>query len=243
MSKSPDFYEKVESLLGFLFRDLLTANPRVETVERSPALLHKLRVIRYFQAQCLSAAEQLPQVVNRETEEQKIALTETTSLLYTAEAYLDCFFYFITSMLDILAKLTREFYPSNRAAIGKKYFKQTIYFFTETDPALDPEFTEILLKNKDWILAVYDNRDSLAHSASPFIAFEKDGQPQFEKLSRDNLLLSRNKRFENLSTYLRHTIERIYEFLDTYTQHFRQAVPESDVARMLSKRFREPETP
>jgi hypothetical protein len=242
MSKSPNFYEKVESLLGFLFGDFLKANPTVESVEWSPALMHKLRVIRYFQAQCLDVAEQLPQVVKRETEEQKIALTETTSLLYTAEAYLECFFYFITSMLDILAKLTREFYPSNKTAIGKKYFKQTVKFFTETDRTLDPEFTEVLLKNKDWILTVYDNRDSLAHSASPFIAFENDGQPQFEKLRPDDLLLFRNKKFENLSQYLRQTVARIYEFLDAYIEHFRKVVPESDVARMLSARFREPET-
>jgi hypothetical protein len=242
MSKSPSFYQKVEALLGFLFRDLLRANPGIESVEWSGALMHKLRVMRYFQAQCLDVAEQIPQVVKRETQEQKVALTDTTSLIYTAEAYLECFFYFVTSMLDILAKLTREFYPANKPAIGRKYFKQTIKFFIETDCTLDPEFTEILLTNREWILAVYDNRDSLAHSATPFIAFEDNYEPSFERLKPNDLSLFRNKTFQNLSPYLRETLGSIYKFLDAYTEHFRKAVPESDVTRMLSMKFRETET-
>jgi hypothetical protein len=239
MSTTANSYEKVEALLAFLFGDLLKANPSVDSIPWHPALMHKLRVIRYFQAQCLQVAEQLPQVMKREREEQKVVLAETTSLIYTAEAYLECFFYFVTSMLDILAKLTREFYPTNKPAMGRKYFKQTIKFFTETDRTLDTEFTEILLKNREWILAVYDNRDSLAHSATPFIAFEDDYQPSFERLKPDDLSLIRNKKFQNLSPYLRGTLGSIYEFLDAYTKHFRKVVPESDLTKMLSMKFRE----
>jgi len=155
---------------------------------------------------------------------------------------LECFLYFTASMLDILAKLTREFYPKNRAAISARYFTKIISFFTEIDRALDREFTEILDRNKDWILEVYDNRHTLAHSASSFVAFGNDGQVEFEKRKPTNVALFRVKEFQNLSQYLRETLANIYEFLDEYVERFRKVVPESEVTRALIKKDDLPET-
>jgi hypothetical protein len=222
----------LEFRLNLLFRDSMRNDSKPEIVEWSSALRDRLRIIRYFQQMCLQVANEIPKA--REREKQKVALVETGSLLFSAGAYLECFLYFITSMLDILAKLTREFYPRNQAAIGGRYFKATIKFFTETDRTLDREFTEILNKNKGWIQDVYDTRDTFAHSASSFIAFGKDGQASFERRKPAVVGLFRNKEFENLPEYLRATLTNILNFLESYLKHFRKSVPESETTRMFT---------
>jgi hypothetical protein len=93
------------------------------------------------------------------------------------------------------------------------------------------------MTNKDWILEIYDNRDTLAHSASPFIGFGDNDQPSFEKRNPADGSLAHKKEFENLLQYLRGTVSNIYGFLDAYITHFRTRVPESDVTEMLTSKL------
>ncbi len=219
--------------LSFLFRDLLKIDPKPEILDWSGAFEYKCRVARYFHARCREATKKLPETLAKET--SGIAMPATGGLLDETRTYLECFFYFTTSAFDILAKLTREFYTNSSKAIGSRYFKQTIRFFLETDPCLDEGFSRILSQNKDWILSVYGNRDILAHADSAFIAFDKDKLVVFEARNPNDVSSFREKKLENLLPYLEDIIAKMDTFLNSYVQHFRQIVPDSDITRMLRK--------
>jgi len=92
----------------------------------------------------------------------------------------------------------------------------------------------VLLKNRQWIEDVANNRDGLAHKASAFLGFEKDGSVVFERRKPfDDRIPMRKKEFQDLTKYLDETFENLYTFLDAYTALHRKMVKASDCTRMM----------
>jgi hypothetical protein len=94
----------------------------------------------------------------------------------------------------------------------------------------------MLSKNRQWIEDVANNRDGLAHRASAFLAFEKDGSVVFERRKPfDDRDPARKKEFEDLVKYLRGTIENLYGFVDAYVLVHRKMVKTSARTTMMLK--------
>lgn len=200
----------------------------------SSALRSKLDAAGYFHAKCKEIVQRLPEAIGREERLEDLPLSIDESLIAQAQVFLECFFYFTTSALDILAKLSRELFPRSRRAMGSRYFKQTINFFTTIDTKLDPEFTRILKENQDWILEIYRNRDLWAHSGAAFVLYADE---------EGNIVFDNHRSLQDLPTYLDRVIIRLENFLTSCITQFRTMVPETDSTRRMRKALRSSSKP
>jgi hypothetical protein len=90
--------------------------------------------------------------------------------------------------------------------------------------------------NRQWIEDVANNRDGLAHKASAFLAFEKDGSVMFERRKPfDDRDPARKEDFQDLTKYLDGTMENLYSFVDAYVALHRKMVKQSDRTTMMLK--------
>lgn len=81
-----------------------------------------------------------------------------------------------------------------------------------------------------------DNRDGLAHKASAFLGFEKDGSVIFEKRRPlDDRNPVRKKEFQNLIEYFDRTIENSYHFLHAYVVVHRRMMNPSERSKIMLK--------
>jgi hypothetical protein len=214
-------YQRLISEIHFLFEDFADNNPQLALRGYVGALWSKLDAAGYFHEKCQEIVRRLPEVICKEEQLEEGPLSINESLVAEAQTYLECFFYFTTSALDILAKLVREFYPKNKGTIGKRYFKQTIDFFTTIDTKLDPSFTRILSANQNWILNIYHNRDAWAHADAAFILFaDEEGSVVFDHKGREGSSL------KGLPAYLDGVITHLEDFLSLILVHFRAIISE-----------------
>jgi len=223
----------IETDSRLLFNDLAYTVNEPDIIEYCEAFLIKLRVVRYFQTECLRLAKELMHTMMKEKKEEKIVPVSTGALLFRVQIHLECFFYFTTSALDILAKLTREFYPKNKSSISGRNFRRIIAYFSNTGSTLDSDFSRLIRTQKDWILNVYNNRDTFAHFDAVFVGFEHGGKIKFETRKPKETRMFREKEYEDLSDYLKQTTHNLYNFLDSYAKHFRKRIPKSERTRIL----------
>ena len=226
--------EDTEDELGFLLRDLRT-QADAAILEYDSAIWQKLFSIKFNFNSCMKSIGTLETVAAEEKKGEEVLLVRTTYYIQEAPLYLESFLYFLTSLFDILAKITLYFYPTHRAAVPKHYFLRQIRFFTETEPALDARYRGVLENNRKWIETVFENRNAFAHNFAPFFAFQNDGSVMFEHRKPENADLTRKKQFQSTRDYLMNTLTSLYAFLDEFVKVHRDKVAESDITRVIRK--------
>jgi hypothetical protein len=185
---------------------------------------------------CKEATERLAVVFQEEKASQKTGVVSKVGTpMAHAATHFESFLYFIMGALDILASITVYFYPKDKKTLSKQvYFKDQMNRTYLKHPNINRDYAALLRENKQWIEDVGKNRDGLAHKASAFLAFEKDGRVVFEKREPydDNDPLTQ-KEFEDLLAYLDTTLGSFYRFLDSYVRIHRMRVPVSDQTKMM----------
>ena len=232
MEKQLNESEKTELRLHWLFNDLIAQKGGDDIVEWRQALDFKLRGLRHLERSLVEIAKEAPHTFGEEKKQQVVVLKSTSSLIYTASLNLEFFFYLGTAALDVLAKLTKRFYPRNEKSFPKDkriYFTDIIRVFTTT--GIDKEFGKILSVHEDWITSIYNNRNTLAHSASVFIGFDKNYNLVFEKRRPDQTSLWRKHENANLVEYLDETVSSLYLFLEDYLACLRKFIAETENTR------------
>jgi hypothetical protein len=224
--------EKTELQLQWLFSDLLAQARIDEILEWREALNFKLPALRRLQGRLVEIAKDAPSVVREEIEQPVVVLRSTSTAIENARLYLEFFFYMGTAVFDILAKLTKRFYPRNEKSFPNDkriYFPDIIRVFTTT--GIDKEFGKILSVHEDWIASIYNNRNTLAHSASVFIGFDKNYNLVFEKRRPDQTWLWRKHENANLVEYLDEIVSSLYIFLEQYLAYLKKFVAETENTR------------
>lgn len=199
------------------------------------AIWQKLFSIKFNFNACMQSSETLELVAADETKGEQVLLPKTTYYIHEAPLYLESFLYFLTSLFDILAKMTQYLYPAHKTAIPKRYFVKQIRFFTQTEPECDNEYRMVLERNRQWIETVFKNRNTFAHDFAPFFAFGDDGTVVFEHREPENSDLTRKRQFQSTKSYLKETLTNLYSFLGDYAKVQRRKVPESVVTVALRK--------
>ncbi len=228
--------EKLELQLQWLFSDLSVQQHIEEVFEWREALGFKLRALRYVEGKLVAMAHSAPGVVKEEMKQPGVLMRSTPVVIENARLNLEFFFYLGTAFFDILAKLTKRFYPRNEKSFPndqRLYFTDIVRILTET--GIDKEYAELLSKHRYWITSIYNNRNVLAHSASSFIGFDENWNMIFEKRSPEQAELWREHKNENLAEYLEEIASNLYDFLEHYLAHFRKVVPESESTQILRK--------
>lgn len=227
---------KTELKFNLLVNDLASACNDIRLSEYGMAFLDKLVGVKLTYSLARKAAEKSCAIFNEEAKIPGVASKVGTPLAH-ATAHFESFLYFIMSALDILASITVYFYPKHQKALSKSpYFKDQMAKTFLKHPNISREYAAMLSKNRQWIEDVANNRDGLAHRASAFLAFEKDGSVVFERRKPfDDRDPARKKEFEDLVKYLRGTIENLYGFVDAYVLVHRKMVKTSARTTMMLK--------
>jgi hypothetical protein len=230
--------EKTELKLQWLFNDLVAQTKVGEMLEWHEALEFKLRALRFLERKLVEMARDAPNVVRDEMQQPGVVLKFTGALIDQAQLNLEFFFYLGTAALDVLAKLTKRFYPKDQETFPSDrhlYFKNIIELITTTN--IDKDFSKVLSAHQDWIISIYDNRNTLAHSAPAFIGFDKDHNIIFEKRNPDQTQLFRKHENANLVGYLEDTVSNLDTFLEQYLTHFRSRVAETARTQFLREKL------
>jgi hypothetical protein len=197
------------------------------------AFTDKLFGVRLARGLCQRAAEECRSVYLREQAENRGVISGIGTVRAHASAHFESFLYFIVGAFDILASITRYFYPKHACTLTDRYFKDQMKNFID-NPSISPDLAGLLSKNRSWIEDVENNRDALAHKASVFLAFDPDGRLIFEKRKRyDDKEPFSQKPFEDLVQYLNATFEKLYTFLEEYVEIHRRQVPISEKSKLL----------
>ena len=229
---------KTELKFQLLVNDLASTCNDIRLVDYQMAFLDKLVGVKLTCSLGRKAAEESSGILQEEEKSDSPGVvSEVGAPLAYAATYLESFLYFIMGALDILASITLYFYPKHQRALSKHaYFKDQMAKTFLQHPNISPGYAALLSKNRQWIEDVGNNRDGLAHKASAFLGFEKDGSVIFEKRrpfdDRDPL---KKKEFQGLITYLDGTIENLYRFLDAYVAVHRRMVKPSERTKMMLK--------
>jgi len=190
----------------------------------------KLVGVRLMYSLCKEATETLPKIVAEERRERKVVMNKTGNCRAAAAAYLESFLYFILGAFDILASITIYLYPRDQKALSKRYFKDQMYNFIESN--INPNYAKLLSKNKDWILKVSKNRDALAHKASASLLFEEDGRVMFvDRKPFDKP--TEKKDYVDLLAFLDITYKNVYDFIESYVDIHRVRIPESEDSKSM----------
>lgn len=229
---------KTELRFQLLVGDLASVCGDIRLLEYQMAFLDKLVGVRLTYSLGRKAAEESSTVFNEEEKSREgSVVSKVGSPLAHAAAHFESFLYFIMSALDILASITVYFYPKHQKALSRyAYFKDQMAKTFLKHPNITREYAALLSKNRQWIEDVANNRDALAHKASTFLAFQKDGRVEFEKRKPfDDRDPARKKEFQDLVGYLDGTIENLYGFLDAYVVLHRKMVQPSERTKIMLK--------
>lgn len=227
---------KAETRFGLLVNDLTSACGDIRLLDYEMAFLDKLVGVKVTYSLGRKAAAKSRRIFRKEHKSIKAGVvSKVGGPLAHAATHLESFLYFIMGALDILSGITVYFYPNHKKALSTHaYFKDQMAKTFLKHPNISPEYAALLSKNRQWIEEVANNRNGLAHRASAFLAFEKDGSVVFEKRKPfDDRDPSRKKEFQDLIKYLDGTIESLYCFLDAYVVVHRRMVKPSERTRMM----------
>jgi hypothetical protein len=229
---------KAETRFGLLVNDLASACGDIRLLEYEMAFLDKLAGVKVTYSLGRKAAVKSRRIFRKERKSIKAGVVSKVGgpLTYAA-THLESFLYFIMGALDILASITVCFYPKHSKALSTyAYFKDQMVKTFLKHPNIGPEYSALLSESRQWIEDVANNRDGLAHKASAFLAFEKDGSVVFERRKPfDDRDPARKKEFQDLTKYLDGTVENLYSFVDAYVAVHRKMVKQSDRTRMMLK--------
>lgn len=228
--------EIIELRLQCLFSDLLLYQHKDEIVEWREALDFKLHAFRHIETRLRQIATTAPSVLEQEMKQPGVLLPSTSSVIENARLNLEFFFYLGTAAFDVLAKLTKAFYPKNQKSFPndkRLYFTNIVRILTTF--GIDKEFGQLLSTHAPWITSIYNNRNTLAHSASAFIGFDENYNMIFEKRNPDQTQLWREHKNENIVAYLDEIRLNLNTFLEQYLVHFRKRVTETERTRLFMK--------
>ena len=227
---------KAETRFGLLVNDLASACGDIRLSDYQMAFLDKLVGVKVTYSLGRKAALESRRIFREEHKSMKAGVvSKVGGPLAHAAIHLESFLYFIMGALDILAGITVYFYPQHKKALSTHaYFKDQMAKTFLKHPNISPEYAALLSKNRQWIEDAANNRDGLAHKASAFLVFEKDGSVVFEKRKPfDDRDPARKKEFEDLTKYLHRTIENLYGFVDAYVVVHRKMVKPSERTKMM----------
>jgi hypothetical protein len=228
--------QKMEIKFELLVSDLVSTYGDIRLSDYRMAFLDKLVGVKLTYSLARKAAEEARVIFNEE-ERKPGVVSKVGSPLSHAAVHFESFLYFIMSALDILASITVYFYPKHRKTLSQfAYFKDQMNKTFLKHPNISREYAALLSENKQWIEDVANNRDALAHKASTFLAFDKDGRVEFERRKPfDDRDTTRKREFQDLAGYLEGTIEKLYTFLDLYVVLHRKMVKTSERTEMMLK--------
>lgn len=189
----------------------------------------KLAAVQLMYSLCKAATEKLQKVALEESKESKVVMKEMGHYRAIAAAYLEAFLYFIMGAFDVLAGITLYLYPKDQKALSKRYFKDQMNNFLQSN--IDRDYAKLLSNNKDWIDDVSENRDALAHKASAFLGFDKERVVFVKRKPYDEPF--GKKPSMDLLAFLDSTYKNIYDFLESYVKIHRIRIPESQLSKMM----------
>jgi len=130
--------------------------------------------------------------------------------------YLEAYFYFLISSLDILAKLTPPFYPEWKGDRDtRRYFSHQRAFFIEY-PEKDHEFARYLQNNTTWFDKVIKHRNELTHNGA-LIIFPSSTKSFYFGTKRNEKGFIPN---EEIEACIVETFKGFCDFLTYYNSHF-----------------------
>ncbi len=130
---------------------------------------------------------------------------------------LEAYFYLLVSTLDVLAKLTPNFYSEWKGdKRTQQYFShQRKFFMQEQNSKKDPEYTTYLEDNMKWFKKVKGHRNELTHNGALII---------FTRLKKFYFGTKRNEKGfipnEEVETCIAETFQGFCDFLIFYNSHF-----------------------
>lgn len=223
---------RIEIKLRLLARDVSERDKNSLGILYAETVTSKLYGVKLMCSLCKEAAEEMKAVFQKEKTEE-VVLSGVGRSYDRAAAFFDSFLYFTVGTMDVLASITYQIYTKDRQTLTERYFKDQMETFI-THPNINPEYSLLLAKNKDWITDVSQNRDALAHKASPFLGFEKDGRVIVDKREPyDDKAPFKKKALRDLVHYLDTTFQYLYVFLEEYVGVHRKIVPTSDRSKMM----------
>jgi hypothetical protein len=129
---------------------------------------------------------------------------------------LESFFHYSVSILDVIAKLTPYFYPSQEKNIGQKSFRKLKLWFKRNSD-IDHEFVQLLFEKTDWFYELHMHRSNLAHDTSIFFFWKEKPVKLFFGTKRNERNFIPNK---NALEYVNSTANYLLEFLIFYNNYF-----------------------
>ena len=162
--------------------------------------------------------DMLPLVVERIKNEISFlkATTMNTKRYFHFLIDLEAYFYLLISTLDILAKLTPNFYSEWEGDKDtRRYFSHQREFFIQ-NPEIDPEYARYLKDNMEWFEKVRGHRNELTHNGA-LIVFSSSNKKFYFGTKRNE------KGFipsEEVKTCITDTFQGFCNFLIYYNSHF-----------------------
>jgi len=136
--------------------------------------------------------------------------------------YLEAYFYFLISSLDILAKLTPRFYPELKGE-AKRYFSHQKAFFIK-HPEKDQEFARYLENNTKWFDTVIKHRRELTHNGALIIFPSSTKSFYFGTIRNEKGFIPN----EEIEAFVVETYKGFCDFLVYYNSHFGVLTPNSN---------------
>jgi hypothetical protein len=153
---------------------------------------------------------------------------ETIEFLLAAPALdIETFYVVVRSLMEDVAVLTPYFYPKASKRPKSFSFNQQIEWY-KNHPDFDPLMTEYLKNNLGWFGELKSVRDDLLHSQAMVLPDNTGSEDKHGKLRiRFDIIKDFDSKLGmlDLMTKLRTTLRNLLGFLDFYSGHFKNRIP------------------
>jgi len=141
-------------------------------------------------------------------------LDQNTVIFYKFLIDLESYFYLLTSVLDILAKITPYFYPSlGKKKTGYHNFTNELRYFKEQNSK--NEYAEYLENNMHWYEEVKKHRNELTHSGA-LIMFPSSNNKWYFGTYRENKSIPN----QEVKNFITDSYTNYIKFLIFYNKFF-----------------------